>query len=237
MTTRVATVCASDRPGGRRAAFGWSFNGSRPRVRLPPARRTADLAPEVHAVRGEEHQSEDWLEANATSPKATLTTKIGRNQPLVLGQAPRSRVGQVARARVARVDGTSEARPPTPQGLCASAAALEKEHRSGHPVGDGGQGQRAAHGGADADVLGLGVRPGGDRDQGDHRLRQCGPERGQDGADGHLPDAEALAEPLHGVDEPFARQVDRHGAGQQQDDMDHEGRRLPRPHPDAERSN
>lgn len=61
----------------------------------------------------------------------------------------------------------------------------------------------------------------GDRDQGHDTFREGGADCGEDGAHGDRADVELHAEPLDGVDEPLAGQVDDHSAAKEQDNVDH----------------
>jgi hypothetical protein len=49
--------------------------------------------------------------------------------------------------------------------------------------------------------------------KGDDTFGQRGSERGENRSDGHRPDFQSLAQPLHGVDEPLAGEVDHRCTG------------------------
>ena len=116
-------------------------------------------------------------------------------------------------------------------------SAAHEQEDADDGVREGGQHQRAAQRGPDADLLAGLAGPGEHRDQRDDALGQRRADRGQDGADGHGADAELDPEPLDGVHEPLARQVDRGRAADQQQHVDGghaaplrtQGDTLPRP--------
>ena len=107
-------------------------------------------------------------------------------------------------------------RPPQP-------APEPDQHGAGDAVGDGADDERAAHRGADGDVVAVLRAAEQHGDEGHDALGQGGAGGGEDRADGDGSDLEADAEPLDGVDEPLAREVDRDGAGEQQQDVEHAG--------------
>ena len=107
----------------------------------------------------------------------------------------------------------------------AQPALAPDQHGAGDAVGDGADHERAAHRGADGDVVAVLRAAEQDGDERHDALGQGGAGSGQDRADGDGSDLEADAEPLDGVDEPLAREVDRDGAGEQQHDVVHAGGR------------
>lgn len=180
----------------------------------------ADLAPEVHGVGGEERQAEGGFEGEGHEAEGDLDDEDRQEPLLVLGE-PLHVLGLADGLPAGRLRRIAGGHAGVGQDRHAFAVPLDQEHAAGHAVGDGGQGEGAAHRRPDTDVLRFGGVAGGHRDQGDHGFGQCGAEGGQDRADRHLPHVQALTEPFDRVDEPLAREVDRHRTHDEQDEMDH----------------
>ena len=139
----------------------------------------ADFAPEVDAVGGEEQQTQPRLDRKRHQAESHFDHEHRDKPALVFDQARCvGAIGQDRSAVVVALAGGEIAacRPDSGGDQFVGAgvgvgAAAQQQHGTGHPVGDGGEDQRAAHGCADTDVADLGGGAGRDGDEGHHRLR------------------------------------------------------------------
>ncbi len=116
-----------------------------------------------------------------------------------------------------RLDVQALARPPPrPAG---------KDRAAGHEHGQGGEHERCAKDGPDADLMAGRGAAGQDGHQRDHRLRQGRADRGQDRADRALGQVELAADPLDAVREQLGAEEDDREGDEQEDGRLH-GQRV-----------
>ncbi len=154
------------------------------------------LAPQIHGVGQQEGDTQQRLDGEGDQAQRDLEDEDHQEPGLVAPQT----------LAIEGEDGG------------AGAPAAGEDAQPDHGIGDGGQHQRAAERGADADILGRRVMAEGHRHQGDHALRQGGAEGGEDRADRGLADAGLAPDPFHAVDEIFAGDIDRAGGEEQEGD-------------------
>ena len=248
MTASVASGLGDDGRRGRPGAVALELQRLQALVRgLLPA--GAHLPPEVQGVDREEDEAEPRLDGEGDQAEPDLDREDREEPRLVAGQPRRVDTGQVVvtgqvvtavvgrqgeraaagavGAGAVRADAVRRGSPRATRGRGRGEggplpALAPDEHAAGDAVGDGADHERAAHRGADGDVVAVLGAAEQHRDQGHHALGQRRAGGGQDGAHGDRSDLEADAEPLDGVDEPLTGDVDGDGAREQQQDVEHE---------------
>jgi hypothetical protein len=152
---------------------------------------TADLAPHVHAIGGQEHEAECGLEGECHQAQSDLDHEQDEEPELVVGE-------------LAGIDLELAVRS-------TETVAVDEQGRADHRVGNRGEDQRTAECRTHTDVPLGGGRAEDHGDEGHGRLGQGGAEGGQHGTGRGRAQAHLAADPLDPVDEVLAGEIDRRG--------------------------